>query len=149
MMTKIKDQAPDTAGKWDVASVPGGGGNWGGSYLTIPKQGKHTKEAADLAAWLTAPEQQAKVFTSQGLLPSTPSLYTDPKITGYTNPFFNNAPVGKLFTDAAKKLNPQYQGPKAGDVQTEFGNAMQRVEQGKQDGAAAWQQLVGDVAKIK
>ena len=42
-----------------------------------------------------------------------------------------------------------WQGPKAGDVQTEFGNAMQRVEQGKQDGAAAWQQLVGDVAKIK
>ncbi|MFI5586985.1 extracellular solute-binding protein [Amycolatopsis sp. NPDC051758] len=149
MMTKIKDQAPDTSGKWDVASVPGGGGNWGGSYLTVPKQGKHTTEAAELAAWLTAPEQQAKVFTSQGLLPSTPSLYTDPKITGYTNPFFNNAPVGKLFTDAAKNLKPQYQGPKAGDVQTEFGNAMQRVEQGKQDGAAAWQQLVGDVAKLK
>ncbi|HVI37068.1 MAG TPA: extracellular solute-binding protein, partial [Gaiellales bacterium] len=149
MMTKIKDQAPDTAGKWDIATVPGGGGNWGGSYLTVPKQGKHTKEAAELAAWLTAPEQQAKVFTSKGLLPSTPSLYDDPKITGYTNSFFNNAPVGKLFTDAAKKLNPQYQGPKAGDVQTEFGNAMQRVEQGKQDGAAAWQQLVGDVAKIK
>ena len=35
------------------------------------------------------------------------------------------------------------------DVQTEFGNAMQRVEQGKQDGAAAWDQLVGDTAKIK
>ncbi|GAB3562371.1 ABC transporter substrate-binding protein [Amycolatopsis endophytica] len=149
MMPKIKDQAPDTAGKWDVATVPGGGGNWGGSYLTVPQQGKHTQEAVELAAWLTAPEQQAKIFTSQGLLPSTPSLYDNPEIAGYTDPFFNNAPVGKLFTDAAKELKPQYQGPKAGDVQTEFGNAMQRVEQGKQDGAAAWQQLVDDVAKLQ
>jgi cellobiose transport system substrate-binding protein len=148
-MAKIKDQAPDTAGKWDVTSVPGGGGNWGGSYLTIPKQGKHVQQAAELAAWLTAPEQQAKVFTTAGLLPSTPKLYDDPAIIGYKNPFFNDAPVGKLFTDAAKKLNPQYQGPKAGDVQTEIGNAMQRVEQAKQSGDQAWQQFVGDVGKLR
>jgi cellobiose transport system substrate-binding protein len=147
MMAKIKDQAPATAGKWDVAAVPGGGGNWGGSYLTVPKQGKHIPEAVELATWLTAPEQQAKVFTSAGLLPSTPKLYDDPAIVGYQNPFFNNAPVGKLFTDAAKKLQPQYQGPKAGDVQTEIGNAMQRVEQGKQNGDDAWNQFVGDISK--
>jgi cellobiose transport system substrate-binding protein len=147
-MAKIKDQAPDTAGKWDVTSVPGGGGNWGGSYLTIPKQGKNVDKAVELAAWLTAPEQQAKVFTSAGLLPSTPKLYEDPAIVNYQNPFFNNAPVGKLFTDAAKKLQPQYQGPKAGDVQTAIGNAMQRVEQGKQSGEDSWNQFVGDVQKL-
>jgi cellobiose transport system substrate-binding protein len=148
-MAKIKDQAPDTAGKWDVTSVPGGGGNWGGSYLTVPQQGKHIHQAVELAAWLTAPEQQAKVFTSAGLLPSTPKLYDDPAIVGYKNPFFNDAPIGKLFTDAAKKLKPQYQGPKAGDVQTEIGNAMQRVEQAKQSGDQAWQQFVADVAKLR
>ncbi|RSM91508.1 carbohydrate ABC transporter substrate-binding protein [Kibdelosporangium aridum] len=147
-MAKIKDQAPDTAGKWDVTSVPGGGGNWGGSYLTVPKQGKNIDKAVELAAWLTAPEQQARVFTSSGLLPSTPKLYDDPAIVNYQNPFFNNAPVGKLFTDAAKKLQPQYQGPKAGDVQTAIGNAMQRVEQGKQNGEDAWRQFVGDVQKL-
>jgi cellobiose transport system substrate-binding protein len=103
----------------------------------------------ELAAWLTAPEQQAKVFTSAGLLPSTPKLYDDPAIVGYKNPFFNDAPIGKLFTDAAKKLKPQYQGPKAGDVQTEIGNAMQRVEQAKQSGDQAWQQFVADVAKLR
>jgi cellobiose transport system substrate-binding protein len=89
------------------------------------------------------------VFTSAGLLPSTPKLYEDPAIVNYQNPFFNNAPVGKLFTDAAKQLQPQYQGPKAGDVQTAIGNAMQRVEQGKQNGEESWNQFVGDVQKLK
>ncbi|UJW28501.1 ABC transporter substrate-binding protein [Saccharothrix sp. AJ9571] len=147
-MAKIKDQAPDTAGKWDVTSVPGGGGNWGGSYLTIPKQGKNVDKAVELVAWLTAPEQQAKVFATAGLLPSTPQLYEDPAVVGLQNPFFNNAPVGKLFTDAAKQLQPQYQGPKAGDVQTAIGNAMQRVEQGKQSGDDSWNQFVGDVQNL-
>jgi cellobiose transport system substrate-binding protein len=147
-MAKIKDQAgPEAAGKWDVTSVPGGGGNWGGSYLTVPKSGKNVDKAVELAAWLTAPEQQAKVFKSAGLLPSIPKLYEDPSIVDYKNPYFNDAPIGKLFTDAAKKLNPQYQGPKAGDIQTAIGNAMQRVEQGKQNGDESWKQFVGDVQK--
>ena len=49
---------------------PGGGGNWGGSYLTVPTQGEHPEEAKALAAWLTAPEQQIKAFTAKGTFPS-------------------------------------------------------------------------------
>ncbi|MCP2164171.1 ABC transporter substrate-binding protein [Goodfellowiella coeruleoviolacea] len=147
-MAKIQQQAPDTAGKWDVAPVPGGGGNWGGSYLTVPSQGDHIDQAVELVTWLTAPEQQAKVFTKKGLLPSTPELYDRPEITSYTNPFFSDAPVGKLFTDAARKLEPQYQGPQAGAIQEEMANAMLRVEQGKQSPDESWNQAVGDVQRL-
>jgi cellobiose transport system substrate-binding protein len=148
MMTKIKDQAKAFAGKWDVALVPGGGGNWGGSYLTVPKKGKHVKEAAALAAWLTAPEQQAQVFTKQGNLPSIPALYDKPEIADFKSDFFNNAPVGKVFTAAAKKLTPQYQGPRAGDIQTTVRDALVRVEQGKQTPDASWTQMVADVERM-
>ncbi|AGL19090.1 ABC transporter substrate-binding protein [Actinoplanes sp. N902-109] len=148
MMTKIKDQAKNAAGKWDVAAVPGGGGNWGGSYLTVPKQGKHIQEAKDLAAWLTAPEQQAKNFTSQGLLPSIPALYDKPEIAAYKDPFFNNAPVGKIFTTAAKELKPQYQGPRTGDIQTTIRDGLVRIEQGKQSSEQSWQQTVSDVERL-
>jgi len=147
-LVKVKDKAPGTAGKWDVAEVPGGGGNWGGSYLTVPKQGEHVDEAVALAAWLTAPEQQLKVFLGAGLLPSTPSVYDRAEISGYRNDFFNNAPVGSLFTTAARELNPQYQGPRAGDIQTEIGNAVQRVEQGKQGPDESWNQFVADVGRL-
>ncbi|WP_305785445.1 ABC transporter substrate-binding protein [Symbioplanes lichenis] len=148
MMTKIKDQAKAFTGKWDVASVPGGGGNWGGSYLTVPKQGKHAEEAKKLAAWLTAPEQQARNFTSQGLLPSIPALYDKPEIANYKDPFFNNAPVGKLFTTAAKELKPQYQGPRTGDIQTTIRDGLIRVEQGKQNSEQSWTQTVSDVERL-
>ncbi|WP_306208210.1 ABC transporter substrate-binding protein [Actinoplanes sp. RD1] len=148
MMAKIKDQAKSFAGKWDVASVPGGGGNWGGSYLTVPKQGKHVEEAKKLAAWLTAPEQQARNFTSQGLLPSIPALYDKPEIANYKDPFFNNAPVGKLFTTAAKELEPQYQGPRTGDIQTTIRDGLIRVEQGKQGSEQSWTQTVSDIERL-
>lgn len=47
MTGQIKTAAGEAnAGKWDIAAVPpGGGGNWGGSFLTVPpKQSKHVKE---------------------------------------------------------------------------------------------------------
>lgn len=148
MMTKIKDQSKQAAGNWDVARVPGGGGNWGGSYLAVPKQGKHIEEAKKLAAWLTAPEQQAKVFTTQGNLPSIPSVYDKPEIAQYKDPFFNNAPVGQVFTTAAKQLKPQYQGPRAGDIQTTIRDALVRIEQGKQSPDESWKQMVSDVGRL-
>ncbi len=44
MMAFIQDQAKSSAGKWDIASVPGGGGNWGGSFLTAAQAGQEREE---------------------------------------------------------------------------------------------------------
>ena len=86
MLGHIKDTAPGTNGKWDIATIPGGGGNWGGSFLTIPKQGKHTKEAYDLVQWLIQPEQQIEIFKEVGNLPSQPALYSDPGLRQRVRP---------------------------------------------------------------
>jgi cellobiose transport system substrate-binding protein len=148
MMAFIQEQAKDAAGKWDIAKIPGGGGNWGGSFLTIPKQSKHPKEAFDLAKWLTAPEQQAKVFRKAGNFPSTMTLYKDPVITDFKNPFFNNAPVGQIFADSITSMKAQYLGPKAGDINTAIINGLTRVEQGKQTPDAAWAQSMTEAKKV-
>lgn len=148
MMGYIQGQAPKTKGKWDVAAVPGGGGNWGGSFLTIPKQGSHTKEAYDLAKFLTSPASEAYIFKHTGNLPSQPALYRSKAVTGFKNPFFNNAPVGKIFTDSAKKLKPQVTGPHQGDIQTAVSNAIQRVEQRKQSPDKSWKQFLKDVQAV-
>ena len=58
------------------------------------------------------------------------------------------APVGKIFTDSAKKLKPQITGPHQGDVQTAATNAIQRVEQGKQSPAQSWKQFLKDVKAV-
>lgn len=148
MMGYIQGQAPATKGKWDIAAVPGGGGNWGGSFLTIPKQSKNAKVAYDLIKFLTSPASQAYVFKQTGNLPSQPALYASKAITGFKNPFFNNAPVGKIFTTSAKRLKPQITGPNQGDIQTASTNAIQRVEEKKQSPDASWKQFLKDVKNV-
>jgi cellobiose transport system substrate-binding protein len=148
MMGYIQGQAPKTKGKWDIAAVPGGGGNWGGSFLSIPKQSQHATEAYQLIKFLTSPKSEAFIFKQTGNLPSEPSLYNTPAIKNFRNPFFNNAPVGKIFTDSAKKLKPQTTGPHQGDIQTAVTNAIQRVEQHKQTPAKSWKQFLKDVKNV-
>jgi cellobiose transport system substrate-binding protein len=138
MQSYIKTQAPATTGKWDIAAIPGGGGNWGGSFWTIPKQGKHPKEAYELIKWLVDPAQQISIFKSVGNLPSQPALYTDPALVDFKNPFFSNAPVGKIFTETAKNLQPQYLGKKSGPVRVAVENVLTKVQQGKESPDAGW-----------
>ncbi len=52
----------ENKGKWDVAAVPGGGGNWGGSWLAVPTQSKYPAEAAELAEFLTNADSQVAAF---------------------------------------------------------------------------------------
>jgi cellobiose transport system substrate-binding protein len=148
MMTLIQDQARSAAGNWDVATVPGGGGNWGGSWLTVPRQTEHPAEAAALAVWLTAPEQQAKVFRASGNFPSTVSLYQDPVIRDFQNPFFNDAPVGRLFSTSVIKLEPQYIGPRTGDIATRIINGLTRVEQGRDTPDESWRKVLREVEAL-
>ncbi|WP_182898913.1 ABC transporter substrate-binding protein [Microbispora sp. H10830] len=149
MTAYIQDQAKNAAGKWDIATVPGGAGNSGGSHLTVPKQSKHPKEAAELIDFLTSAQNQAAVFKAIGNFPSIPSLYDQPDIQNFTKDFFNDAPVGKIYSDAAKNLKPQHLGPREGDVRTAVGNGIGRVEQGKQSPDEAWAQVLKDVEGIK
>jgi cellobiose transport system substrate-binding protein len=145
MTDTIKQNAPQTSGKWDIATVPGGSGNWGGSFLTVPKKSKHAKEAVELAKYLTAPEQESEIFRTQGHLPSVPAVYNDPAVAGYTNPFFSNAPTGQIFAQAATKLKPQFQGPKDGDIGPLIGHGINRVETAKELPEQSWQKVLKDV----
>ncbi|WP_433511728.1 ABC transporter substrate-binding protein [Nonomuraea sp. CA-143628] len=145
----IQEQAKDATGKWDIAPVPGGSGNSGGSHLMVPKQSKHPKEAAELIDFLTSKDNQAKVFKEEGTFPSIPALYDDPSIQNFTKPFFGDAPIGKIYSEAAKSLKPQHLGPKEADVRVVIGDGLGRVEQGKQTPDQAWAQVLEDVKKIK
>ncbi|GHJ45579.1 ABC transporter substrate-binding protein [Catellatospora sp. TT07R-123] len=147
MQGHIKNTAPDTSGKWDVAAIPGGGGNWGGSFLTIPKQGKHTVEAYELLEWLIQPEQQIEIFKKVGNLPSQPALYKDPAIADFKNPFFSNAPVGQIFSKTAEGLTPQYLGKKNGPTRVAVENVINSVQAGTTKSADAWAQALKEAEK--
>jgi cellobiose transport system substrate-binding protein len=138
------------AGKWAVADAfPGGGGNWGGSYLTVPSQTKHPKEAAELAAWLTAPEQQIKAFKAAGTFPSQVQALTSPDLLSFKDDYFGGAEVGKIFGERAQAITEaQWKGPNDLAIQDNAASpALQAVEQGK-TADQGWAQFVDEAKRI-
>lgn len=135
----IKGQAGDTfTGKWDIATVPGGGGNWGGSWLAVPKSSKHQDVAIELIKFLASEEGQMGAFESEGRLPSLPALYDTPQLKDATNPYFNDAPIGQLFVAGAKNLEPVYLGAKNVPVRDAFENVLRGVESGERSESDGW-----------
>jgi cellobiose transport system substrate-binding protein len=131
MLNSIRTNAPKTSGKWDIAKIPGGAGNWGGSYMAIPKRAKHPQAAWNYIKSQLSPAGQLELFLAKGNLPSTPSVYTDPKLTGQTDPFFSGAPIGKIYTESTTGLKPFYIGLDDAAIGNEFLNALGAVESGK------------------
>ena len=149
MLGVIEGNAEGVDG-WDIANVfPGGGGNWGGSFLTVPAQGDHIEEATEVAAWLTAPEQQVKAFEAKGTFPSQVEALDSEEITSATNEFFNDAPVGEILADRAEAVTVQpYKGPKYSDILTAFQTAILRVDDGSMDADKSWDQFLADVEAL-
>lgn len=142
MLGTIKGKSqPDSAGKWDVAVAPKSG-NWGGTFLGVPKSGKHVKEAEKLVTWLTAPKQQAKLFAVQGSFPSAPAAYELPDVTGAKNEMTGDVPLGEVFAKAAAAIPDQVIGPKDQIVQQGLtDNGVILVTQGKSP-KEAWNNAV-------
>jgi cellobiose transport system substrate-binding protein len=142
MLGHMKNEAPDTAGNWDVADIPGAGGNWGGSFLTIPAQGDNIDAAYEFIQWYIAPEQQLEIFREVGNFPSQFALWEDPAIAEATEPFLNDAPTGQIFTATAQDLQPQYQGRKAGVVRQQVENVLNELQNGAFDRESGWTEVV-------
>jgi cellobiose transport system substrate-binding protein len=131
--------AGTTGSGWDFADVlPGGAANWGGAFLGVADTSEHKEEAAKLALWLAAPEQQATAFEAAGPFPST--LKGQDIVKTSVNAFFNDAPVGEIFTSRAKGVVAQVKGPEDSNIQDNvFGAVFDRVSQGElTTGDAAW-----------
>jgi len=142
MLNDIKLNAPGAQGAWDVTYLPGGSGNWGGSFLTIPDMSSKKTEAYELIRWLTDPEQQLALYSSLNNFPSTPLIYEDPAIRDKTDPFFRHAPVGRIFSDAAKNVRPTYEGAKQHVVTQIMEAALDKVEEREATPEEAWDEAM-------
>ncbi|MDR2723443.1 MAG: extracellular solute-binding protein, partial [Cellulomonadaceae bacterium] len=148
IINNIRQNAGEDFVGWDIADqFPGGGGNWGGSFLVVPEASAVKEAAADLVAWITAPEQQAAVFAAASNFPSSPTAQEDSAVTGRTEPFLNDAPIGPIFTSRAAAVTVvPFKGAQYFDIQNAMANALNRVDVDKsQDPAASWTQFLSDV----
>ncbi|MFF3398014.1 ABC transporter substrate-binding protein [Streptomyces sp. NPDC002659] len=143
MLGYIQDKG-GAAGKdeWDVAAAPRPS-NWGGSFLAVPDAGKNKEEAAKLAAWLTAPEQQAKLFAKRGSFPSAKAAYSLPEVSGAKHAYFGNAPIGEIFSKAAEGVPVQIVGPKDLIIAQNLGDVgMLQVDQKGRSSQQGWDAAV-------
>jgi cellobiose transport system substrate-binding protein len=139
-------------GKWDIATVPGGGGgHWGGSWLSVPVQSKHQAEAAKLIAFLTSRRGQLAAFAKQpGLFPAHVDAIASPEVQGYKNAFFNDAPTGKIYTAAAQATMPVYLGCRYSTIMEKaMVNALREVENRGLEPPVGWEKAIGDARRFK
>ncbi|MGP3968751.1 ABC transporter substrate-binding protein [Streptomyces sp. 6N223] len=139
MLAHISEKAGEAnAGQWDVARAPQGA-NWGGSFLGVIEDSPVKEEAMELVAWLTEPEQQAYLFQELGLFPSSQTAVTSPEVTGATSEYFNDAPIGEIFGQAALEIpEEQVLGPKDGTIKDLFAQGLQQIESQSKSPDEAW-----------
>lgn len=146
MLGVIEGNAPDTA-DWDIADVfPNGGGNWGGSYLTVPADGENVEAALALADWLTAPEQQMKAFANAGTFPSQLEALESAELAEATNAYFQDAPVGEILSTRAEAVTvAPYKDANYFKYHDALQNAVTRVFDGVEDEQTSWNTWVAEV----
>ncbi|WP_240792250.1 MULTISPECIES: ABC transporter substrate-binding protein [unclassified Salinibacterium] len=148
MLGNVKNQVEagggDASTGWDFADVfPGGAGNWGGSFLGVPKSSDHQEEAAKLAAWLTAPEQQIAAFEVAGPFPASVEGAETLSTSTDTDEFLNDAPTASILASRAQGVIAQFKGPHDSLIQENvFGPALKSVDSGASDGEAAWAEAI-------
>lgn len=132
--------------QWDFADVfPGGATNWGGSFFSVPEVSENKEEAAKLAAWLTAPEQQIVAFQDAGAFPSQVEAWADAGVTEFSNELFNNAPVGEILLRRAEGVVAQFKGPQDSVIQDQvFGAVITDLNDGQieADVDVMWQRAI-------
>ena len=138
------DNAPDASGHFRIATLPTEfAGNWGGSYISIPNETEHAKEAYEFIKWLVSPDGQLTSFTSDaGLFPSSPVVYEMEEFKNIEDEFFGGQSTSQYFANAAQDISFVYKGPKYKAANDEVLNAMKNVQQQNADPEKEWDEAV-------
>jgi cellobiose transport system substrate-binding protein len=133
----LQDAAPDTAGKWRIAYVPGSAGNSGGSFLGISKYSQHPKEAFEVIKWLQSPQNQVTAYRDIQLYPSALSALDDPSMH-QKEAYYGGQDTTTIFSDTAKHIPLSYAGPENDVAGGAFGDQLTLVEFENKNPEQAW-----------
>jgi multiple sugar transport system substrate-binding protein len=124
----LKQNAPQTSGKWRVAPLPQWqagqniSSNWGGSTTVVFKSTKYPQQASVFAQWISANEQSAELEFTTGAYPALLSALSSSAVNS-PQPFFGNQVINQVFSDSAKQVNVNFQwGPSMQQVYNDIGD---------------------------
>jgi cellobiose transport system substrate-binding protein len=132
---------------WRISSTfPDGGGNWGGSFFSVPSTGENTGWAVKLADYLTSPEAAVAWFHTTGQFPSQLEAMSSPDVADTENEFFGGQKVGKIYGDLAAAAGDAaaggFRGENFAGIQTLVTDGIKLVESGAATPQEAWDQTV-------
>jgi multiple sugar transport system substrate-binding protein len=145
----LKQNAPQTSGKWRVAPMPQWqagqniSSNWGGSTTVVFKNTKYPQQASTFAQWISANQQSALLEFTTGAYPALLSAQSSTTMNS-PQPFFGNQVINQVFSASAKEVNVNFQwGPSMEQVYNDMGDQFANAVNGKgtlSDGLNAVQQ---------
>ncbi|MDR2723227.1 MAG: ABC transporter substrate-binding protein [Cellulomonadaceae bacterium] len=145
-MTGMVQQAAEGVTGWQVATTfPGGGGNWGGSFLAVPSTGDNIYWATQLADFLTTPEAAIAQFEVENQFPSQVEALEDPRLMETPNEFFGGQHLGAVYSElAAGTPTLTFRGQQFTAIQNIFMEALGRVMDGIETPEEAWTSSVAN-----
>lgn len=139
ILSGIKTDAPDTAGDWRIASVPGVGGNWGGSVIAIPARAENPEAAWQYIKTMLSAEGQEEHFVKSGTFPAATSAVESQAVLDYTDPFFGDSKIGEVMATSVQQFPSFYNGPDTSPINAAFLNSLIEVESGNVPSDEAWE----------
>lgn len=148
-MTGIIVENADGIEGWRVSSTfPDGGGNWGGSFFSVPASGENTGWAVELADHLTSADAAVQWFETTGQFPSQLEAIENPDIAETENEFFGGQRLGQVYGELAASAGDSaaggYRGENFAGIQTLVTNGIALVESGSATPEEAWQSTVNE-----
>jgi multiple sugar transport system substrate-binding protein len=127
-------------------------GNWGGSTLAVLKQSTHKAAAVEFARWILTEKQPVEMFSyDRFLFPPQNFMLENPQWLNKKYPFYGGQQVNKVYADAAKNVNTEWQWDPIHEYLATQGDAIKGkyVDTGKGATAALqpWQDAVVNYAK--
>ncbi|QHC65476.1 extracellular solute-binding protein [Rathayibacter oskolensis] len=146
ILSGIKTDAPDTAGNWRVASVPGVGGNWGGSVIAIPARAANPEAAWQYIKTMMSAEGQTDHFSQSGTFPAAKDAVSSDTVRAYTDPFFGDSKIGEVMATSVEQFPSFYNGPDTTAINGALLNTLVELESGNVTSDKAWSTAL-DTAK--
>jgi hypothetical protein len=85
---------------------------------------------------------------TNGLFPAASVLYKDPALLNYKDSFFNNAPVGKIYSTGVAKVKPIFEGKLQRAIDQAIGAGLGRVAAKKETAKQSWAKVLADIKKV-
>lgn len=143
----LKNGAPETSGKWRIAQMPGGPGNYGGSCMGIPATSEYPEEAFQVITWLQSAENQLVQLKENSLFPTIIEVLDSEEILKEEE-FFGGQLVNGTFAEAAKNIPSQYVGLNYSAYRQYFYDELMLIQTGK-DVDEAWNDAIANCEMLE